>query len=159
MTHPRYQNFALRSADPLQRSVDLLCVMILELLTWLVLSAPHSTPGAAEGLPADSILARFHAGDSFGLPRPLLWPLRATIRALCARIAFPSFASPLAASPAHPRRPVPRCEKSRPPAAPRLTSRPLCHTRILRPPRWPRPRISLRHHCRCTSISLRYGNI
>jgi hypothetical protein len=117
------EDIALRSTNPVSRAIDVICVIMLQLLTLLVV-ANEPDPHKRRNHPAlgsHTILARLEAGEDFDLPRVLVKYLRAAagqIRAGLERQGFgeehpsaPIQAEPQnspAAAKARPERPITR---------------------------------------------------
>jgi hypothetical protein len=80
------EDIALRSTNPVKRAMDVMCVVLLQLLT-LILLANEQDPAKRRNHPAlgsHTILARLEAGENFGLPRLLVQYLRTTARQILA---------------------------------------------------------------------------
>jgi hypothetical protein len=69
------EDIALRSTNPVKRAMDVMCVVLLQLLT-LILLANEQDPAKRRN--------RLEAGENFGLPRLLVQYLRTTARQILA---------------------------------------------------------------------------
>jgi hypothetical protein len=99
-----------RSSNPVSRAIDVVCLIILQLLTLMVLAAEQD-PAKLRNHPAlgpHSILARLEAGDSFDLPLILIAAIRAVASGIRAdlRLGGFGFKQPGAPIPALPQNPA-----------------------------------------------------
>ncbi len=93
---PRFLDaIATRNTNPLLRVRDLSCVLLIQIICLVA-----TPPDQASKLPPLTTLLAFLEGDGFGLPAPLLAPLRLAIHAILASLPAP-IAGPDAAPRAH----------------------------------------------------------
>jgi hypothetical protein len=164
-----------RSTDPVKRAIDVMCLIMLQLLTLMVLATEQNPEKLRNhfALSARSILARLDAGDTFDLPAPWIAAMRSVANQLLADLRISGFGFEPASTPrlTSPENPPARAKpKRRRPAtrhraaanisqAPRHTRRAPDHqTNPRREDRRPFEKIGLVRPGRSTPNSLRYQN-
>jgi hypothetical protein len=117
-----------RSTNPVRRVMDVMCLVILQLLTLRFLANQSDTERRRNhpALGPHSILARLDAGETFDLPLPLIAFMRRTVSEFRTDLRLDStdFQRSEPPSPTPPRKPASRRKARRRSAAPPCARRP-----------------------------------
>jgi hypothetical protein len=90
-----------RSANPVKRAMDVICLIMLQLLTLMVLAAEQNPQKLRNhrALGPNSILARLDAGETFDLPPLVVASIRALTSEIRTQLGLDGFSIAQSASP------------------------------------------------------------